>query len=144
MQNRLQRQRETFDRTYELIFDEAKYLDYISQHHETYQNYSSRRVLAIFVLNQFWEAEIMAERAHVDGFLKGKILGLGLQEHMEAILGGFERSVVSIEKGSASKNANPPSYIRAISDYFLEFGSEYIDRWKMYYELFEENDKKRN
>jgi len=126
MIDRLKVQRDHFDKLYTMIRGS--------------RSYEISKSLPTSLLGGLLVAEAKAERNYVDGVLIGKIFGLGLRDKMQAILEGFENSVskVSIEKMSLYTVTNPPSHLRAISDCFLEFGLDYIDRWVMYNQLFGE------
>lgn len=84
-------------------------------------------------------AENMAEFAYRSGLTRGKIIGLGLEESMPDIINGMNKSSSRIQTSDLASFTSAEHYqqiCRADSDALLRFGLDYVDRWVMYNNLF--------
>jgi hypothetical protein len=81
-----------------------------------------------------------AEFSYRSGFIRGKIVGLGLEGFMADIIDGMNKTVsrawpsdLIFYQVSTKKYQE---LLRADTDVLLEFGLDYVDRWLMYNRLF--------
>lgn len=88
--------------------------------------------------------EEFAEFAYRSGFIRGRIAGLGLENCMEEIIDGMNKSGHRVYPTDLTlfKSAKHAQKInRAISDVLWQFALGYIDKWIMYNNLFNEKNK---
>mgnify|MGYP006413187513 CR=1 FL=1 len=86
--------------------------------------------------------ELVAEFGYRSGLIRGKIIGLGLLEHMGEIVEGMNQCADRICPSDKSQFKTGQDYqhnTRANSDALLAFGMDYIDRWVMYNDLFKQS-----
>ena len=87
--------------------------------------------------------ESQVEFSYRSGMTRGKIIGLGLEEHMSEIIDGVNRTgqranPSDINRYDSAKHAQ--TITRAHSDAMLRFGLDYVDKWVMYNHLFKQTE----
>ena len=87
--------------------------------------------------------ESQAEFIYRIGFIRGRITGMGLAEHMEDIIDGLNKSCGhAFIEYSLTDNVFEPldrfqRLVRANSDSLTNFSSDYVGRWLMYKTLWD-------
>ncbi|MBI2125396.1 hypothetical protein HYU08_02470 [Candidatus Woesearchaeota archaeon] len=84
-------------------------------------------------------AEGQAEFSYRSAFIRGMIIGKGLEHYMSDIVDGMNKSCLKVISRDFPDTDSIQEYqacIRSDTDLLLLFGQEYIDRWVMYNTLF--------
>ena len=121
MRDTLLAQREYFD-------ERLKKLPQINNLEERYQ----------YAVDLVYDEEF-AEFAYRSGLIRGKIIGLGLEKSMSYIVDGMNKSSSKVLPSDLTSLTSAKHYqenTRAYSDAFLRFALDYVDRWVMYNNLF--------
>lgn len=87
--------------------------------------------------------ELKAEFAYRSGLIRGKIIGLGLVEFMSDIVDGMNKNpsrVLTSDFTSCTSVKHYQEMYRVDSDALLRVASDYLDRWVMYNNLFNEKE----
>lgn len=86
--------------------------------------------------------EDQAEFSYRSGLTRGKINGLGLEEFMSDIVDGMNKSCsrVTSDLTSWTSAKHYQEINRADSDALLRFALDYVDKWVMYNNLFNEKE----
>ena len=84
-------------------------------------------------------AENQAEFAYRSGLARGKVMGLDLEESMPDIIDGMNKSCLRVLFSDLTSWSSPKHYQesnRTENDALLRFALDYVDRWVMYNNLF--------
>lgn len=135
MKDRLQEQRQYFD-------EKLAKLSSLAEHVFKFElaQYPIKSPISVYQLEyDLVVAETRAELAYRSGFLRGKIVGLGLEKFMADIMDGMNKTgsrVCSWDDNSETSAKQYQEGMRVDADALLRFGLDYIDRWVMYNKLF--------
>jgi len=87
--------------------------------------------------------EDVAEFSYRSGITRGKIVGLNLEDFMSDLIDGMNKSSLRILTSDLTSWTSAKHYqkiCRADSDALLRFGLDYVDRWIIYNDLFNEKE----
>ena len=84
-----------------------------------------------------------AEFSYRSGMTRGKIIGLGLEEFMPEIIDGINQTCARVNPSDIKRcnlAKHTQTIVRAHSDVMLRFDLDYVDRWVMYNNLFNQKE----